>query len=129
MIDVGEAKFALGFQLTRDRSQRKIWLSQETFIDGILRRFNMDQCNPVATPLSPSEPLTKQQVANTEKKIERMRNVPYQEAVGCLLFAARVSRPDILFAVSSVSRFNNNPGTAHWTTVKRIFRYMKGTKN
>lgn len=56
-----------------------------------------------------------------------MENVPYQEAVGSLLFAAQVSRPDISYAVSCVSRFNQNPGTAHWAAVKRIFRYLKGT--
>lgn len=35
--------------------------------------------------------------------------------------------PDIAFAVNDVSRFNNKHGRAHWTAVKRIFRYIKGS--
>ncbi|KAG5900433.1 hypothetical protein JTB14_029319 [Gonioctena quinquepunctata] len=57
----------------------------------------------------------------------KMRTVPYQEAVGSLLFAGQVSRPDVNFAISYVSRFNQNPGKVHWTAVKRIMCYLKGT--
>jgi len=56
-------------------------------------------------------------------------NIPYQEAVGCLLYLVQGTRPDIAFAVGNVSRFNSNHGHAHWTAVKRIFRYLKGTIN
>lgn len=40
---------------------------------------------------------------------------------------AQVSRPDISFAVHVVSQFSTNPNQTHWTAVKRIFRYLKGT--
>lgn len=56
-----------------------------------------------------------------------MESVPYQEAVGSVLFAAQVTRPDIQFAVNMVSRFNANPGRAHWNAVKRILRYLRMT--
>lgn len=55
--------------------------------------------------------------------------IPHQEAVGSLLFAAQVLRPDIQYAVHMVSRFNNNFGRAHWNAVKRILRYIRGTLN
>jgi hypothetical protein len=58
-----------------------------------------------------------------------MRNIPYHEAVGSLMYATLGTRPDISFAVQVVSRFSNNPGRAHWEAVKRIFRYLNGTKN
>ncbi|XP_036340619.1 secreted RxLR effector protein 161-like [Rhagoletis pomonella] len=54
-------------------------------------------------------------------------NVPYQEAVGCVLYLAQCTRPDISFSVASVSQFNQQHGQAHWTAVKRILRYLKGT--
>ena len=57
-----------------------------------------------------------------------MRNVPYREAVGSLMYATMGTRPDIAFAVSTVAQFCNNPGWAHWEAVKRIYRYLKGTK-
>ena len=40
-----------------------------------------------------------------------------------------MTRPDIIFAVSNVSKFCSNPNKQHWTAVKRIMRYLKGTQN
>ena len=57
-----------------------------------------------------------------------MRNIPYHEAIGSLMYASLGTRPDITFAVQTVSRFNVNPGMEHWDAVKRIFRYLKGTR-
>jgi hypothetical protein len=38
-------------------------------------------------------------------------------------------RCDITYAVQTVSRFTKNPGTPHWEAVKKIFHYLKGTKD
>src|SRR5271168_4879630 len=57
-----------------------------------------------------------------------MKNVPYREAVGSLMYAAMGTRPDIAFATSTVAQFSENPGWPHWEAVKRIFRYLLGTK-
>ena len=57
-----------------------------------------------------------------------MRNVPYREAVGSLMYAAIGTRPDIAFATSTVAQFCENPGWKHWEAVKQIFRYLLGTK-
>ncbi|KAG5896034.1 hypothetical protein JTB14_011029 [Gonioctena quinquepunctata] len=87
----------------------------------------MLDCNPVDTLISPNEKLSKEQSSKTPDEEFKMRTVSYQEAVGSLLFAAQVSRPDVNFAISYVSRFNQNPGKVHWTAVKRIMRYLKET--
>lgn len=73
--------------------------------------------------------LTTAQAPSTTKETAMMRNVPYHEAVGSLMYASLGTRPDITYAVQTVSRFSKNPGLAHWEAVKRIFRYLKGTKN
>ena len=44
------------------------------------------------------------------------------------MYIAVATRPDIAFAVSALSQFLNNPGVAHWEGVKKIFRYLSGTK-
>lgn len=64
-----------------------------------------------------------------DKEKEEMREVPYQVAIGSLLYAAQTTRPDISFAVGTLSKFNSNPGREHWSGVKRVLRYLKGTKN
>lgn len=60
---------------------------------------------------------------------EELQSIPYQEAVGSLLYLAQATRPDISFAVNDVSRFNTNYSMAHWKAVERIFLYLKGTTN
>jgi hypothetical protein len=58
-----------------------------------------------------------------------MRKVPYQEAIGSLMYTAIATHPNITFAVSTLSQFLDNPGEAHWEGVKRIFCYLAGTKD
>ena len=72
--------------------------------------------------------LTSAQSPTTTQQIAHMRNIPYQEAVGSLMYASLGTCPDITYAVQTVSHFSKNPGEAHWEAVKRIFRYLKGTK-
>ena len=39
------------------------------------------------------------------------------------------SRPDIVFTTFFCARFQANPKQSHFTAVKRILRYLKGTPN
>ena len=52
-----------------------------------------------------------------------------RSAVGCLLWLAVSTRPDLSFAVGQVAKFSSAPTLDHWVAVKRIFRYLKGTIN
>ena len=58
-----------------------------------------------------------------------MKNVPYCEAMGSLMYAAMGTRPDIVFATLTVAQFSENPGWPHWEAVKKIFCYLLGTKD
>jgi len=58
-------------------------------------------------------------------KKERER-IPYQEAIGNLLYATQISCPDINYAVNACNRYSNNPRISHWNAVKQIFRYLQG---
>lgn len=127
MKDMGPAKFVLGMRITRDVKSGSISIDQSQYIRNILDRFGMSDCNSLSTPMDANQKLTSDMCPKTIAEREEMANVPYQEAMGSILFAAQVSRPDIQFAVSCVSRFNNNPGKAQWLAVKRMLRYLKGT--
>lgn len=121
---LGEAKTILGLKITRDRKAGKIYLDQEAYIDKMLRRFNMDNCKSVSTPFDSNQKLLKL----TEGEVIEDNEVPYQEAIGCLLYAAQGCRPDISYAVNCLSKFNNKHSQTHWGAVKRVFRYLQGTK-
>jgi hypothetical protein len=114
--------------LKRVRENKQLLLSQRSYIDSILRRYGLDDLKPVSSPMDPNIKLTSAQCPATMEDIATMRNTPYHEAVGSLMYASLGSRPDIAFAVQTVSRFARNPGVAHWEAVKRIFRYLKGTR-
>ncbi|UYV63214.1 hypothetical protein LAZ67_2003462 [Cordylochernes scorpioides] len=63
------------------------------------------------------------------QEIEEMNKIPYRQTIGSLMYLMTGTRPDIAYAVSRVSQFMNNPGPSHWTAVKKIFVYLKATKN
>ena len=121
MKDLGEAKNCLGMRITRNQKEGKIWIDQIEYIKNILEKFNMGECRPVSTPME-----TGISFNNDDKCLE---TVPYQEAIGCLLYLSQISRPDICYSVNSLSKYNKCPNSSHWKAVKRVFRYLKGTLN
>ena len=127
MKDMGNAVYILGVKISRDRSRRLLSLSQETYINKVLERFNMQNCKPIGNPIAKGETLSKRMCPQMQQEVERMKNVPYASAVGSLMYAMLCTRPDICYAVGLVSRYQSNPGEAHWKAVKRILRYLKGT--
>jgi transposase InsO family protein len=124
MKDMGEAEFILGVQIRRDRAKRQLYLSQAEYVRTVLERFDMQDCKPAASPMATGAKLLK-----TESDSECARNVPYASAVGALMYLALVTRPDIAFAVTALSQFNAAPSHAHWQAVKRVFRYLQGTRH
>ncbi|HEY0433295.1 MAG TPA: reverse transcriptase domain-containing protein [Chitinophagaceae bacterium] len=128
MKDLGEVHSILGINVMREKGT--ITLDQSNYIENILRKFRMSDCKPVTTPMDPNVKLTKTDAKNeTDPKNEKPLKKVYQQAVGSLMYAMLGTRPDIAFAVSAVSRYSANPSPTHWTAVKRIFRYLKGTIN
>jgi hypothetical protein len=64
----------------------------------------------------------------TVDEVAEMRDVPYRSAIGALMYLAVATRPDIACAVGQCARYMQNPGKEHWQAVKRIFRYLAGSK-
>lgn len=119
----------LGMVVERNKANKSISISQTKYITKILNRFNMFDCKPVSTPLETGLKLTNDMSPIEHDDIEKMKEVPYSIAVGCLMHVMTITRPDIAYAVGQVARFMSNPGQAHWSAVKRIMRYLKGTLN
>jgi hypothetical protein len=125
---IGEPALLLGIQITRDREQQTISLSQSQYIHRILKRFDMEKANPVSTPMDINVKLhdTPEDVEQNDGQNETLN---YATAIGSLMYAAHATRPDILYAVITLAQFTKNPSSTHWTAVKRVFRYLKGTIN
>ncbi|TFY78604.1 hypothetical protein EWM64_g5407 [Hericium alpestre] len=129
VTDLGDLHWILGIEIKRDREARTIHLSQHSYIDSILRRFNLEDAKPVSTPMETHLRLSTAQSPSTTAEYAQMRDVLYREAVGALMYASLATRPDISYAVLVLSRFATNAGPAHWEAVKRVFRYLKGTRD
>jgi hypothetical protein len=125
--EIGELNHFLGIRILRDRSKRVITMDQTVYLDRVLAKHGMSNVAPVSTPMS-TEVLTAAMSPKTSEEIQNMRNVPYRQAVGSIMYLAVSTRPDIAKAVSAVSKYLENPGQKHWNAVKRILRYLKGTR-
>jgi len=71
--------------------------------------------------------LSDSQSPATHAQLEDMRDIPYQRAIGSLMYAAMSTRPDIAFPIVTLSQFMQNPGRVHWEAAKHIIHYLKGT--
>lgn len=127
MKDIGKASCILGMQIERNRQSVTLNINQSRYIKDVLSRFGILDNNPISTPMDHTQKLSAEMCPKNNTEMAEMKDVPYQEAIGSIVFAAQITRPDICFAVNSVSRYVNNPGKPHWMAVKRILRYLKGT--
>jgi histone deacetylase 1/2 len=82
----------------------------------------MWQCNSVDTPISTSEKLSITEGCSLGDE----DSTNYRSVVGALQYLT-LTRPDLSFVVNKVCQFLHSPTTAHWSAVKRILRYVKGT--
>ncbi|WVZ90383.1 hypothetical protein U9M48_036690 [Paspalum notatum var. saurae] len=129
MKDLGEAAYILGIKIYRDRSKRLIGLSQSTYIDKVLKRFNMHDYKKGFLPISPGTILSKTQCPLTTDEQKRMSEIPYTSAIGSIMYAMICTRPDVSFGLSVTSRYQSCPGEGHWIAVKNILKYLRRTKD
>ena len=122
MDDRGELHYILGMEVKRDRKNRRMTICQKTYLNDVLERFGMQNCKPVATPMESGKVFTA--LADNEEPVDVRQ---YQAAIGSLNYAAIATRPDISTAVGKLSQYMRNPSRDHWTGIKRVLRYIKGT--
>lgn len=119
-ITTGSLECFLNVLIKRDHNG-SIHISQETYVEGIIRQFRMDDAKPVSTPIERGT-LT-EEVADVE-----LTAAPYRgSATICLMYLAVAIRLDISYVVNYISQFLEKPEKRHWEMVKRILRYIKDT--
>ncbi|UYV74313.1 hypothetical protein LAZ67_11002983 [Cordylochernes scorpioides] len=123
------ADYFLGLQIYRDRTTKILFLHQASYIERTLEHYNLLDIKLQSVPSDPYSKLTKEMCPKDDQEIEEMNKIPYRQTIGSLMYLMTGTRPDIAYAVSRVSQFMNNPGPSHWTAVKKIFGYLKATKN
>ncbi len=116
MKDMGILHYCLGVSVTIKDGVLQI--SQEQYIGKILRKYKLQDCKTVSTPMDLNVKLVKDD--GYSKPVDA---VQYQSMVGSLIYAAIGTRPDIAYTVAALAKFNSS----HLTAVKHVFLYLKGT--
>jgi len=121
MKDIGDPDLCLNIKVRYDYSSSTLTLSQEHYLRNVLETFGMSDCKQVGTPLATGY---EDRPADKSKPLP---DVPFREAIGSLLYAATMTRPDISTAVSILCRHMQHFDNTHWIALKHLLRYIKGT--
>ena len=87
----------------------------------------MENVKEVSVPLGQHYKLSEDQKPKNEAEEKEMRQIPYANIIGSVMYAMISTRPDIAQAVSVTSRYMSNHGKEHWSALKWLMRYLKGT--
>ncbi|GKC03275.1 putative ribonuclease H-like domain-containing protein [Tanacetum coccineum] len=117
MSSMGELTFFLGLQVTQ--KDDRIFISQDKYVDEILKKFGFSTVKTASTPMETSKTLLK------DAEAEDVDVHLYRSMIGSLMYLTAF-RPDIMFVVCACVRFQVTPKVSHLHAVKRIFRYLKG---
>jgi hypothetical protein len=120
MKDMGEASVILGVRIIRKGDS--IILSQEHYVEKLLKKFGHYDSNPMGTPYDSNFKLIK-------NKGDPVNQKQYAQLIGSLLHLMNYSRPDIAYAVGRLSRYTHNPSQDHWEALARLMKYLRGTMN
>ena len=88
----------------------------------------MDQSNKGFLPVLQGMKLSKIQSLTMAEERERMKVIPYASDIGSIKYAMLCTRPIVYLSMSLARGYNSDLGVDHWTAVKIILRYLKGTK-
>lgn len=127
MKDLGPAKKILGMEITRNRKELRLELSQCDYIEKILKLVQMEKAKPVKTPIGIHFKLKSATDKELKEQSEAMSKVPYANVMGSVMYMMIGTRPDIAYAVGMVTRFMGNPIREHWIAVKWLLKYLRGS--
>lgn len=89
----------------------------------------MDQAKAVSTPMGVHFKLKSATEQEWNDQFERMKEVPYSNMGGSIMYSMIGTRLDLAYPVGLISRFMSKPLKDHWLTAKWMLRYMKGSEH
>ena len=117
MTDIGLMHYFLGLEVWQEPGH--IFLGEGQYAIDILRRFRMEDCRLLSTPM----------VTNLKKlhasKGELVDPILYRQLIGSLMYLVN-TWPNLCFAVNTLSQFMVEPRRVHWVSAKHVLRYLVG---
>jgi hypothetical protein len=100
----------------------EVFLGQGKYAIEILQKFGMMDCKSMDTPMNAD--IRKVKVPDSDLVDPSL----YRQLIGSLMYLVN-TRPDICFAVNTLSQFQVEPRQEHWIAAKHVLRYIRGTIN
>ncbi|KAJ9528764.1 hypothetical protein QJQ45_000028 [Haematococcus lacustris] len=119
--DLGEARWFLGMQLTRDRAEGTIKLDQQKFVQELVTANSKSAAHSKPLPMAPAVKLVREGDA-LDTTLHH-----YSALVGSLLYLTCCTRPNIAFVVGALARHMSAPTKQHWLAACSVLCYLKGT--
>ena len=116
MTDLGKMRYLLGLEVLQ--RSNGVFINQKKYALEVLQLFGMDKSNSVHNPIVPGFKLVKD-----EGGVKVDKNY-YKQIVGSLMYLI-ATQPDMMFVVSLISRYMENPTEFHLQGAKRMLRYLK----
>ncbi|GKA97082.1 ribonuclease H-like domain-containing protein [Tanacetum coccineum] len=117
MTDLGPLNYFLGISVTRNTSG--MFLSQQKYASELLECVGMLTCNPCRTLVDTDSKLSADGDPVSDPTL-------YRSLAGALQYLT-FTRPDISYAVQQVCLYMHDPREPHFSALKRILRYIRGT--
>ena len=115
--DLGPINWLLGISISRNLAASTITLGQQAYIEQILHRFGLENACTAVTPMEVSLDLTPDSHHISATLLTPAEKTKYREMIGCFMHATIMMRPDIAFAVSTLSQYLETPRATHMQAV------------
>lgn len=124
MKDLGKVNMFLGMHVVQDLEENTIALSQKFYLEKLLKKFNMFDCNAAKTPMQENfdHSNLKREASESDEVEKRCRMV-----IGSLMYAMLCTRPDLCLSISVLSRYQSCASMDLWNALKYVLRYVKGS--
>lgn len=125
MKDLGQATNILGMEIQRNRKAKSLKITQASYLDKVIKKFNQATTKIVKVPLAQHSMSSRGQSSKTPKEQQEMSVIPYSNVVGSLMYNMTCTRPDLAQATSIISRFMSCSSKPHREATKWVIRYLK----
>jgi hypothetical protein len=131
LADWHDVDDCLGCDVIRDRPNRTIMLSQAKAVTKLLLKSGVPlDTTPADTPMVPGKALTKADCPGEKDRLAMSEERQwYLVVIASCIYLGSWTRFDISFAISKLCKYMHNPGMEHIVALKRLLRYLVGTRN
>jgi hypothetical protein len=108
ILDLGPVYQFLGIQIEQDCQKCTLYIHQKLYIKAIFKQFQIDNCNSISTLIEANLQLD---LVSDIYKASPANQIDYQKAISSIMYTILGTRPDLAFAVSTLSQYYINPNS------------------